>query len=65
MKEQEGSCGLTNFAAQPLPTDRGHRGIAHFMSYSFLNTKVLLIRIYEMTNDFAKLSIKCQCFEAR
>ena len=23
--------GLTNFAAQPLPTDRGHRGIAHFM----------------------------------
>ena len=23
---------LTNFATQPLPTDRGHRGIAHFMS---------------------------------
>ena len=32
--------GLTNFAAQPLPTDRGHRGIAHFMSYVILITKV-------------------------
>ena len=49
--QKEGSWGLTNFAAQPLPTDRGHRGIAHFMSYGSLITKVLFIR----TRSYAAL----------
>ena len=65
MEEQEGSWGLTNFAAQPLPKDRGHRGIAHFMSYyGFLIIKVLFIRIYDATSDFLKLQMP-MFFEAR
>ena len=58
-----GELGANQLCCPTLANGSGTSGHCTFyVMWGFLITKVLFIRIYEMTSDFVKLSIKCQCF---